>query len=82
MASLQVRELPEHIYIKLAKQAKEDHRSIAQEAVELLSKALGAPLNSQERRRTVLQKIKSVNLFSDIQIHSDPVFLVREEREK
>jgi len=36
MPSLQVRELPEHIYKTLCREAEEQHRSIAQQAVRRL----------------------------------------------
>ncbi|MFW5984739.1 MAG: FitA-like ribbon-helix-helix domain-containing protein, partial [Halanaerobiaceae bacterium] len=39
MPTLQVRNLPEHIYNKIVELAKEDRRSITQETIILLEKA-------------------------------------------
>ena len=40
MASLQIRDMPEDLYESLKLKAEKDHRSMAQQAVILLSEAL------------------------------------------
>ena len=58
MASLQVRELPENIYSLLKQRAEAEHRSIAQESIVLLAKALDTSIAPKERRTRLLQKIE------------------------
>ena len=50
MPSLQVRELPENIYRLLQKKAKDEHRSLAQEAVVALAKGLNTSVSNKTRR--------------------------------
>lgn len=80
MPSLQVREVPQHIYDQIAFRAKAEHRSIAQETVSLLAKGLECELNPRDRRRNILKNLNSNNTFS----HKipDPVSLIREDRNR
>lgn len=80
MASLQVREVPQHIYDRIAFRAKAEHRSIAQETVSLLAKGLDCELDPQERRRKLLNTLDSNNSWS-LEI-PDPVTLIREDRNR
>ncbi len=81
MPSLQVRELPDHIYYKLQKRAASEHRSLAQEAVIVLAEGLNSSISPKIRREQVLHNIgqskpdKSVLLI-------DPVDMVREDRQR
>lgn len=82
MPTLQVRNLPEHIYNKIVKLAEADRRSITQETIILLEKALEIEKQNKENRKKLLDQIidetKSENL-SDI---PDPVPLIREDRNR
>ena len=62
MASLQVRDLPLHIYKKLVQGAKQEHRSLAQQAIALLAKGLGLEESPQRRRAAVVRRIAERNL--------------------
>ncbi len=81
MPSLQVRELPENIYQALAKQAKEDHRSLAQEAVIVLARGLNLSVSGKSRRAKVLEDIETNRSHAHAQ-EIDPVTLIREDRER
>ena len=83
MASLQVRELPENIYSLLKRRAEAEHRSIAQEAIVLLSKGLNTSIAPKERRARLLQKIEEEAEFnSETTAKLDPVELIREDRRR
>ncbi len=43
MATLNVKNLPDSLYRKLQKRAKQEHRSVAQEVTKILDDALGSP---------------------------------------
>jgi antitoxin FitA len=82
MKTLQVREVPDGLYSKLAEEAKKEHRSIAQETLMILSKGLHFDLAPRDRRRKVLdrmakdyEKLKQYNF-------DDPVKLIREDRQR
>ncbi len=81
MPSLQVRDLPDHIYYKLQKKASSEHRSLAQEAVIILAEGLNSSRSPKLRREQLLQDIgqnkpdKSVLLI-------DPVDLLRDDRQR
>lgn len=80
MPSLQIRELPEHIYKKLRQQAIKKHRSIAQQAVVTLAKGLKTSLNIKERRIEILSELrKNKDRVSAYKLN-DPVGLIRKDR--
>ncbi len=56
MPSLQVRELPEDVYVRLQARAQAEHRSIAQETVVLLRRALGIPASRMAERRAIIAR--------------------------
>ncbi len=58
MATLQVRDLPEDIYIKLNMIANEENRSLAQQTIVLLKESLGLHTNNKLRRKALLLKIE------------------------
>ncbi len=83
MSSLQVRDLPENIYYQLQKNARAEHRSLAQEAVVVLARGLKVSASNRDRREKLLEMIS----LSDIQGSAaakqiNPVDLVREDRER
>ncbi len=81
MPLLQVRDLPEDLYRVLADIAKKDNRSIAQETIVLLKKALNYRESQQARRRRVLNEIND-NPIKNVEAFPDPVDLIREDRER
>jgi antitoxin FitA len=56
MPSLQIRDLPEDVYERVAAAARAEQRSLSQQAVVELRRALG--IGSEERRAAVLQQLR------------------------
>ena len=79
MPSLQVRELPEHIYRTLCHEAEAAHRSIAQQAVAALAKGLQLELEPRARRMALLATIQKEAHQTTL---PDPALLIREDRER
>ena len=82
MPSLQVRELPEALFLKLSHAAERDHRSLAQEAVAILEKGLAVENTPTLRRRELLAEIKSYHSSVDTESLKSPVELLREDRKR
>lgn len=82
MPSLQVRELPEHIYQSLCHEAEASHRSIAQQAVAALAKGLNLDLAPQKRRKALLLAIREGAERKDAKGLPDPALLIREDRDR
>lgn len=80
MPTLQVRDLPEDVYIKLNMIAKEENRSIAQQTIILLKESLGLHSNNKLRRKALLNKL-SKKKYPDTD-NIDVVELLREDRER
>lgn len=81
MPLLQVRDMPEDLYKTLAEIAAQDNRSIAQETIYLLKKALNYKESRQSRRKRILAEILS-NPIKDVEALPDPAALIREDRER
>ncbi len=82
MPSLQVRELPEHIYRSLCHEAEVSHRSIAQQAVAILAKGLNLDLAPKMRRKALLSVIREEAGHKDTSGLEDPAQLIREDRDR
>jgi hypothetical protein len=82
MPSLQVRELPEHIYFQLCREAEKQHRSIAQQAVSALARGLHLELDPKTRRVTLMAQITAEPIILKGDPPADPALLVREDRER
>lgn len=82
MPSLQVREVPEILYRKLVKKAKAEHRSIAQETINLLSKSLDVDLSPKEKRMKVIKRIDARHKKYDFSNLPDPIEMIREDRNR
>lgn len=82
MPSLQVREVPEHIYTKLHAEAKKEHRSFAQQAVATLAKGLDLTEDPKERRAKLIRKIMEEPFVTDTSRLDDPVVLIRKDRDR
>lgn len=80
MPTLQVRDLPEELYVQLSYLAEKEHRSLAQETIVLLKEGMERKLGNKERRRKILERMKSLDI--DGSKAADPVALVREDRER
>jgi len=80
MPTIQVRNLPEDIYIQLNYLAEKEHRSLAQETVVLLKEGMDTKLGNKERRKRLLEKIKTLDI--DGSNTTDPVSFMREGRDR
>lgn len=81
MPSLQVRELPEDVAEALARAAREENRSLAQQTVVELRRALGLPSDALARRRAVLDRLASESPV-DWTTAADPADLIRQDRDR
>jgi plasmid stability protein len=79
--SLQVRNLPEHIYRRIAERASTEHRSIARETVVLLEKALNMETEKKTARQELIDRILKKPPANPKKI-PDPVDLIREDRRR
>ena len=80
MPTLQVRNLPEDIYIKLNMLANEENRSIAQQTIVLLKESLGLHRNNKLRRKALLEELSQRKYPETDNV--DVVQLIREDRER
>ena len=81
MPNLQVRDLPENIYNQIKELAEKERRSITQQTIVLLEKALEIERENKERRKKLLDQLVETDeeIKGDI---PDPVPLIREDRER
>ena len=80
MPTLQVRDLPEDIYIKLNLLANEENRSIAQQTIVLLREGLGLHKNNKLRRKALLEELANKKYPNIKRI--DVIHLIREDRDR
>jgi len=81
MPTLQVRDMPEHIYRRLADLAEKERRSLAQQAVAVLAKGLEVEVDPKARRRKVLEEAKRLDLGRGKSLPNF-VKMIREDRER
>jgi plasmid stability protein len=81
MAMIQVRDVPDHIYRRLAEQAKREHRSLAQQTLAVLSRGLGVEMDAKARRQKVLEAVARMD-HSRTKKLRDPARLIREDRNR
>lgn len=82
MPTLQVRNVPEHIYKRIVQLAELDRRSIAQETLSLLEDALGINKSYKTYREKLIDCILKENEKNYSNQTLDPVQLIREDRER
>jgi len=82
MPSLQVRDLPEHIYRKIVDLARIERRSISQETIVLLEKALRMKEQQKTQRKRLLAQIRESNRGEKNRDLPNPVTLIREDRDR
>jgi plasmid stability protein len=73
MATLNIKNFPEPLYEQLRKQAEEEHRSVAQRVIHLVSKSVGRP-----KSRSILELR---GLGKEVWEGIDPAEYVRQERD-
>ena len=81
MPLLQVRDIPEDLYEKLSQLAKQENRSIPQETIVLLKKALNYPESRSSRTKRILNEIKNDRVENSTTL-PDPAQLIREDRKR
>ncbi len=79
MPTIQVREVPEHIYRTLTEEAKRERRSLSQQIVATLARGLKLEVDPKQRRRQVLAEIRA---SVPIKWAFDPVASIRKDRER
>lgn len=82
MPSLQVRELPEPIYRKLAAEADKEHRSLSQQAIAVLARGLGVAEDAKERRKRILDDLRKSPIKTMGKRAVNPADLIREDRNR
>lgn len=82
MVSLQVRELPDDVHAALVRMARVQNRSVAAQTVVELRRALNLETDQRvERRRALLDRLATAQPVNWALL-SDPVELVREDRDR
>lgn len=81
MPLLQVRDVPDDVYKKLAERAKQEHRSIPQQAIVLLRDSLEQKNNAKEKRQATLDRIQATTK-SMAPSAPDPAQMIRNDRER
>ena len=80
MPTLQVRDLPEDVYVSLSLLAASENRSLAQQTISLLKEGLGLHTNNKLRRKALLDDLSAKKYPATENIN--PVDLIREDRER
>jgi hypothetical protein len=81
MATLQVRGVPAAVYGALAEASKQEHRSLAQQALVVLERGLGLAEDPVKRRQRVLRMIAETPIGEGKSLPA-PVELIREDRSR
>ena len=81
MPTIQVRNLPEHIYRKIVERAKAKRSSITSETIYLLQRSLEMDDNKREQRLALI-KVMENNQVPNADALPDPVTLIREDRDR
>jgi hypothetical protein len=81
MPLLQVRDIPKELYETLSRVAQMENRSIPQQTIVLLKKALNITNERTARRKSVLQEIDNLHIKNAGQF-PDPAKLTREDRDR
>jgi len=82
MPILQVRDVPDAVYQKLTEQARKEHRSISQQALVELAKAMDMSLHNKDRRSRVIEAIHQLHQNLAFKARKSPANWVREDRRR
>ena len=80
MPTIQVRNIPNDMYMKIQYLAEQEQRSIAEQTIILLKESLNNSNGHKNRRRMILKKRGNLPI-TGVQL-PDPVTLLREDRER
>ncbi len=81
MPTIQVRNLPEHIYKKIVERARAKRSSITSETIYLLQRSLEMDDNKREQRLALIEAMEK-SPVTNANALSDPVRLIREDRDR
>jgi plasmid stability protein len=81
MAVLQVRDIPDDVYLEINNRAKREQRSITQEAIVLLKQALNQSQKNIDNRLQYLDKLSDLNITLPLNAIS-PLEIIREDRNR
>ncbi len=81
MPTLQVRNLPDHIYRKIVERAKAKRSSITSETIYLLQRSLEMDENKREQRLALIKEMEK-NAVTNANNLPDPVELIRKDRDR
>jgi hypothetical protein len=81
MPLIQVRDVPDHIYRRLAEEAERERRSLAQQVVAVLARGLQVEVGAKGRRRALLDAIRANSPVGAGKLR-DPAKLIREDRRR
>ena len=79
MATLHVRDFPDEVYARLRALAETENRSLSQEAIVLLKRAVELEGSNRERRRRIVRALKENRPLRGV---PGPEELIREDRER
>ena len=82
MPTLQVRDLPDYIYQQIVELAESERRSITQETIILLEKALEIEKQNKYQRNELLDHIIKETESENNKDFPNPVKLIREDRDR
>jgi len=81
MPLIQVRDVPDHLYQLLARQAEREHRSLAQQVLAVLARGLQVDLDAKARRHKLMEAIRASQPGRTGKV-SDPVKSIRQDRRR
>ncbi len=81
MPTLQVRNLPDHIYRKIVERARAKRSSITNETIYLLQRSLEMDESKREQRLALIKAMEK-NPVANANDLPDPVGLIREDRDR
>jgi plasmid stability protein len=79
MATLHVRDFPDDVYTKLRALAETENRSLSQEAIVLLKRAVELEGSNRERRRRIVRALKENR---PLRAAPEPEELIRKDRDR
>ena len=80
MPTIQVRNIPNDMYVQIQYLAEKEQRSIAEQTIILLKESLNNSNSNKNKRRIILKKMEDLAI-ADMQLPA-PITLLREDRER
>ena len=80
MPTIQIRNIPNDIYVQIQYLAEKEQRSIAEQTIILLKESLNNSNSNKNKRRIILKKMEDLAI-ADVQLPA-PITLLRDDRER